>query len=95
MGIFYGSDNEIPQTFETLLKNFTCILLEQNSSNMRKLCMDFRILVVDDEKNVRAGLAEAMKMDGYDIVQAEDGQTALKTLLKTEIDLVIADSPYA
>ena len=73
------------------LQEFHLYTAGANSSNMRKLCMDFRILVADDEKNVRAGLAEAMKMDGYDIVQAEDGQTALKALLKTEIDLVIAD----
>lgn len=53
--------------------------------------MTFRILVVDDEKNIRSGLARALVMDGYEVVQAEDGQEALKTMLKTEIDLIIAD----
>ena len=53
--------------------------------------MNFRILVVDDEKNIRSGLAKALEMDGYEVLQAEDGQEALKTLLKAEIDLIIAD----
>ncbi len=53
--------------------------------------MTFRILVVDDEKNIRTGLAKALEMDGYEVSQAEDGQEALKLMLKTEIDLIIAD----
>ncbi len=53
--------------------------------------MNFRILIVDDEKNIRNGLAKAMEMDGYEVLQAEDGQTGLKTVLKTDIDLVITD----
>lgn len=53
--------------------------------------MKFRILVADDEKNIRSGLAKALQMDGYEVEQAEDGQDALKVLLRTEIDLIIAD----
>ena len=53
--------------------------------------MTFRILVVDDEKNIRAGLAKALEMDGYLVSQAEDGQEALKTMLKEDVDLIIAD----
>ncbi|MCG8451773.1 MAG: sigma-54 dependent transcriptional regulator [Spirochaetales bacterium] len=53
--------------------------------------MQFRLLVVDDEKNIRSGLAKALEMDGYEVYQAEDGQEALKVMLKAEIDLIIAD----
>ncbi len=53
--------------------------------------MTFRILIVDDEKNIRSGLSRAMEMDGYLVSQAEDGQEALKMMLKMEIDLIIAD----
>jgi len=53
--------------------------------------MTFTILVADDEKNIRSGLAKALEMDGYAVVQAEDGQDALKVMLKSEIDLIIAD----
>jgi len=53
--------------------------------------MTFRILVADDEKNIRLGLARSLEMDGYAVVQAEDGQEALRIMLKSEIDLVVAD----
>ncbi len=53
--------------------------------------MTFKLLVVDDEKNIRSGLAKSLEMDGYEVFQAEDGQDALKIMLKTEIDLIIAD----
>jgi len=51
----------------------------------------FRILVADDEKNIRSGLAKSLEMDGYEVVQAEDGQEALKLMLRTEVDLILAD----
>lgn len=53
--------------------------------------MKFRILVVDDEKNIRSGLIQSLEMDGYEVEEAEDGQHALKTMLRMEIDLVISD----
>ncbi|VDA99141.1 Two-component system response regulator protein [Olavius algarvensis spirochete endosymbiont] len=53
--------------------------------------MTFRILVADDEKNIRSGLAKSLEMDGYEVVQAEDGQEALRQMHKTEIDLILAD----
>ncbi len=53
--------------------------------------MIFKLLVVDDEKNIRSGLAKALEMDGYEVEQAEDGQEAMKALLRTEIDLIITD----
>ena len=53
--------------------------------------MNFTILVVDDEKNIRTGLAKALKLDGYEVLQAEDGSEALKVMVKSDIDLIIAD----
>ena len=35
--------------------------------------MNFRLLVIDDEKNIREGLADFLKMGGYDVVCAVDG----------------------
>ena len=55
------------------------------------LHMNFRILVVDDEKNIRMGLARALEMDGYEVLQAEDGQEGLRIIQRTEVDLVISD----
>ena len=35
-----------------------------------------KILIVDDEKNIRSGLAIAFEDEGYDTAQAEDGEQA-------------------
>lgn len=53
--------------------------------------MVFRLLVVDDEKNIREGLAEALSQDGYDVVCAENGEEGWKRYCKGDIDLVITD----
>jgi two-component system chemotaxis response regulator CheY len=51
-----------------------------------------RILVVDDSKVARAVLKKVLKELGYtDIVEAEDGLTALQTLQRAAFDLVISD----
>lgn len=53
--------------------------------------MDFNILVVDDEKNIREGLATSLEMDGYTVFLASDGKQALTIINNKEIDLVITD----
>jgi DNA-binding NtrC family response regulator len=53
--------------------------------------MTFRLLVVDDEKNIREGLAASLEMDGYEVVTAVDGDEGFKRFGKGDIDLVITD----
>ena len=53
--------------------------------------MKFNILVVDDEKNIRMGLGKALEMDGYTVSLAEDGNEAMKIMVRTDIDLVLTD----
>jgi len=53
--------------------------------------MKFRLLVVDDEKNCREGLAASLTMDGYDVVCAADGDEAWERFCNGDIDLVITD----
>jgi len=53
--------------------------------------MNFRLLVIDDEKNIREGLAEFLKDDGYEAVCAADGEEGWKRFLLGDIDLVITD----
>jgi DNA-binding NtrC family response regulator len=53
--------------------------------------MTFRLLVVDDEKNIREGLGEALRLDGYDVALAVDGSDGWKRFQKGDIDLVITD----
>ncbi|MCL2191409.1 MAG: sigma-54 dependent transcriptional regulator [Treponema sp.] len=53
--------------------------------------MKFKILIADDEKNIREGLAASLDMDGYDTVCAADGNEAWKIFGKGDIDLAITD----
>jgi DNA-binding NtrC family response regulator len=53
--------------------------------------MKFKLLVVDDEKNIREGLAASLEMDGYNAVCAASGDEAWELYCKGDIDLVITD----
>ena len=53
--------------------------------------MKFTLLIIDDEKNIREGLAANFEMEGYNVKLAEDGQSALDLIAKGDIDLVITD----
>jgi len=53
--------------------------------------MKFRLLVAEDEKNIREGLADALGLDGYEVDTAADGDEALKRFAKGDIDMVLTD----
>ncbi len=50
-----------------------------------------KILVVDDEKNMRWALERALKTQGYEVYQAEDGSRGLALALELKPDLMILD----
>jgi len=50
-----------------------------------------RILIVEDEPLVLNLMAEAIGMDGYLVVTAQNGQKALGLIRKMHFDLVICD----
>jgi two-component system response regulator PilR (NtrC family) len=51
----------------------------------------FRILVVDDERSIRELLAIVLRRDGYEVILAENGRTALNVLEQEPVDLLISD----
>ena len=53
--------------------------------------MKFNILVVDDEINIRRGLAMGLADEGYEVLEAGSGTEAVKILASKEVDLVITD----
>jgi DNA-binding NtrC family response regulator len=53
--------------------------------------MKFKVLIVDDEKNIREGLAASLEMDGFSTACAADGEEGWKLFGKGDIDLVITD----
>ena len=53
--------------------------------------MKKKILIVDDEKNIRFLLKEEMTDEGYDVILAESGAVALEIIRKEKLDLVTLD----
>ena len=51
----------------------------------------FKILIVDDDKNIRYVMKERLELEKYTVITAKDGQEALDILDKTHVDLVIVD----
>ncbi|MDP1823145.1 MAG: sigma-54 dependent transcriptional regulator [Archangium sp.] len=50
-----------------------------------------RILVVDDEANLRKVLAAILRKDGYEVAVAEDGEQAMAEFEKNGADVIITD----
>jgi len=50
-----------------------------------------RILVVEDDLSILAGLSMNLKFDGYEVLQAQDGKTGLSRALDDRPDLVVLD----
>jgi DNA-binding NtrC family response regulator len=53
--------------------------------------MKKKILIADDEKNMRWVLGEALEAAGYEVVQATDGKEALATATSQSPDLMVLD----
>jgi DNA-binding NtrC family response regulator len=53
--------------------------------------MTKRVLIADDEKNMRWVLSEALQEEGYEVVQAVDGKEALAAIDEQAPDLMVLD----
>lgn len=53
--------------------------------------MSHRILIADDEPNHRRCLSISLRLEGYDVVEAGDGQQALDALAEGPIDVLVCD----
>lgn len=50
-----------------------------------------RILIVEDDPSIRAGLRDALELSGYAVTESGDGKTGLGVALAEPIDLVLLD----
>jgi DNA-binding NtrC family response regulator len=53
--------------------------------------MNKRILIVDDEKNMRWVLGQALESDGFEVAQACDGKEALAAVAEQAPDIMVLD----
>jgi len=49
------------------------------------------ILVVEDDAAIRRGLVDSLRFSGYEVREAEDGESGLRAALAGELDLVLLD----
>ncbi|HET6278804.1 MAG TPA: response regulator, partial [Candidatus Polarisedimenticolia bacterium] len=49
------------------------------------------ILIVDDEKNIRATLGRGLRLEGFATLEAGDGEEALQRIDSESVDLVLLD----
>lgn len=50
-----------------------------------------KILIIDDEEDIRSVLEDMLKMSGYEVDTAEDGRKAKDLYDKTDYDAIITD----
>lgn len=50
-----------------------------------------RILIIDDEKAIRAALKDILTDEGYEVEEARDGEEGLKMLTDNDYDVVLCD----
>jgi len=50
-----------------------------------------KILVVDDDRQIRAMLRQALESAGFEVVEASDGQEGVRSFQTASADLVITD----
>ncbi len=55
------------------------------------MTMSARVLIADDDRAIRDALTRALGLEGYDVVQANDGNTALSLIESTKPDVAILD----
>lgn len=51
----------------------------------------FKVLVVEDNKNLRKLMVTYLKENNYEVLEAEDGKVALEVIDKNHVDLIISD----
>lgn len=55
------------------------------------MSIDRRILIADDNCEIRSGLVELLSWPGFEIVEADSGTVALQIVRRSRIDLAVLD----
>lgn len=50
-----------------------------------------KIIIIDDEKSIRAALRDILEYEGYDVEEAKDGEEGFDMILKSNYDVALCD----
>ncbi|KAB7732142.1 response regulator [Rudanella paleaurantiibacter] len=50
-----------------------------------------KIIIIDDEKSIRAALRDILEYEGYDVEEAKDGEEGLDMILRSNYDVALCD----
>ncbi len=50
-----------------------------------------KVIIIDDDENLRFVLADKLKMSGFEVLEAKDGEEGLDQCLKHHPDIVLLD----
>ena len=78
-------------TFKILFPIIDVIKEDSEITRRDKKHEDLRILVVDDDEQIRDVLTDMLTIDGYLITSCEDGPSALKAFESSEFEIMITD----
>ena len=49
------------------------------------------VLIVDDQESIRLALSRLLSQEGYDVLLAEDGESALGLLREKKVNVILSD----
>ena len=50
-----------------------------------------KLIIVDDEKPIRAALRDILEYEGYEVDEAKDGEEGLDMIMRTSYDVALCD----
>ena len=50
-----------------------------------------KLIIVDDEKSIRAALRDILEYEGYEVDEAKDGEEGLEMIMRTGYDVALCD----
>jgi len=69
--------------------------MSESSAPRSQAAQASRVLIVDDQRNMRTTTALVLRQAGYDVAEAESGEAALSRLLSEPFDVVLTDLKMA
>jgi len=50
-----------------------------------------RVLIIDDDRIIRLLLAKLLRMEGFEVIFADDGEQGLQSLKEEDVDVILMD----